>query len=187
MGNAVRGKSSRVVKNLQPEPDGRVLATQAVDSYGAQLHRFLKRRVRRPQDLDDLVQEVYLRLLGVKNAGSVRKPLAYIFGVASHVVSEFNMREGKGCVEFDSSTLDQTLEAQSRSLANRHTDAGGFFERRVSEALGKLPPRYLAVLVLERREGLTHEQIAERLGLSVHTVKKYGVQALARIRASLDR
>lgn len=176
-----------MVKNVQPTPDARKFAVQAVDSYSERLHRFLSRRVRRARDLDDLVQEVYLRLLRVKNVESIRNPLAYIYGVASHVVSEFNMREGKGRVVFDSPTMDGALDVRSRTLAGRRVEVGGFLERHVNEALDGLSSRHLAVLLLERREGLTHAQIAERLGLSVHTVKKYSVQALARVRASLER
>jgi RNA polymerase sigma-70 factor (ECF subfamily) len=181
------GRDQDMVKNTQPTPDAREFVARAVDNYSERLHRFLSLRVRRARDLDDLVQEVYLRLLRVKNVDSIRNPLAYIYGVASHVATEFNMREDKGRVVFDSPITDGALDVRSRMLAGRRVEGGGFFERHINEALGRLSSRHLAVLLLERREGLTHAQIAERLGLSVHTVKKYSVQALACVRASMER
>ncbi|HLR47124.1 MAG TPA: sigma factor [Deinococcales bacterium] len=56
-----------MVKNPEPTPQAREFAVSAVTNYGLQLHHFLRRRVRHVEDLDDMVQEVYLRLLRVKN------------------------------------------------------------------------------------------------------------------------
>lgn len=152
--------------------------------YNDDLHRFLRRRVRHAQDLDDVMQEVYLRLLRVKNTELVRNPLAYIYGVASHVVSEFNLGKHRGRIVFDSAAVDAMVDSPAQTHL---VEGGGHFERQVSEALAQLPPNRLAVLLLERRDGLSHEEIAMKLGLSVHTVKKYSVESLAHVRASLER
>ncbi|MEG1679712.1 MAG: sigma factor, partial [Stenotrophomonas sp.] len=72
---------------------GHDFAARAVHDYSTELHRYLRRRVNEAQDLGDLVQEVYLRLLRVQNIETVRNPLAYIYGIAAHVASEFNMRQ----------------------------------------------------------------------------------------------
>jgi len=167
----------------EQEQPGREFAARAVHDYSAELHRFLRRRVAEAQDLGDLVQEVYLRLLRVQNTETVRNPLAYIYGIAAHVASEFNMRQRQGRMVYDSTVVEAVAENPGQAA---FSEGGGFFERQVGDALAQLPPNRLAVL-LERREGLSHAQIAQRLGLSVHTVKKYSVEALAHVRASLER
>ncbi|KRG71389.1 hypothetical protein ABB27_03870 [Stenotrophomonas terrae] len=166
------------------EPPGREFAARAVHDYSAELHRFLRRRVAEAQDLGDLVQEVYLRLLRVQSIETVRNPLAYIYGIAAHVASEFNMRQRQGRLLYDSTVVEAVSENPGQAA---FSEGGGFFERQVGDALAQLPANRLAVLLLERREGLSHAQIAQRLGLSVHTVKKYSVEALAHVRASLER
>ena len=176
-----------MVKSDKPTPESHAFALAAVGKYGRQLHAFLRRRAWHSQDLDDLVQEVYLRLLRIDDAQGVRNPLAYIYGVASHVASEFNMRGRKGPVVFDSDALDAGMDEEGGLADGHSTEGGAFFERHVSDALGQLSAKHLAVLLLERRDGLTQAQIAEKLGLSQHTVKKYSVQALAHVRASLER
>jgi RNA polymerase sigma-70 factor (ECF subfamily) len=176
-----------MMSSTSPTREAREFAAAAVCNYSDQLHRFLRRRAYHAQDLDDLVQEVYLRLLRVRHADQVRDPLAYIYGVASHVASEFNMRNRKGRVVFDSPTVEATMEARTQTTGRKQPEGGGYLQRHVNDALAELNSTRLAVLVLERRDGLTHAQIAERLGLSVHTVKKYSVQALAHVRASLER
>ncbi len=173
-----------MVKPEQPSDQAREFAASAVSSHHAELHRFLRRRVWHAQDLDDAVQEVYLRLLRVKNSELVRNPLAYLYGVASHVVREFNLGKHHTHMVFDSEAVDTMMDNPEQSSS---TETGGHFERQVGEALGQLPDNRLAVLLLERRDGLSHAEIAQKLGLSVHTVKKYSVEALAHVRASLER
>ena len=64
------------------------------------------------------------------------------------------------------------------------TDA--YVERdRVADALGALPPRMRAVLVLRYAEDLSEAATAEALGCSVHTVRSQTVRGLARLRAVL--
>ena len=167
-----------------PSAQAREFAASAIRSYHQDLHRFLRRRVWHAQDLDDVVQEVYLRLLRVKNSEMVRNPLAYLYGVASHVVREFNLGKHHTRMVFDSDAVDSLMDNPEASSS---LDSGGHFERQVSEALGQLPANRMAVLLLERRDGLSHAEIAQKLGLSVHTVKKYSVEALAHVRASLER
>jgi RNA polymerase sigma factor (sigma-70 family) len=159
-------------------------AESALENYHQDLHRFLRRRVARPQDLGDLMQEVYLRMMRVEKSELVRKPLAYIYGVASHVVAEFKIRARNERVIFDSSAAES---ATNDSPPVGHSDSGGFRERQIEEALAQLSVHRLAVFLLERRDGLSHEEIAQKLGLSVHTIKKYSVEALVRLRASLEQ
>jgi RNA polymerase sigma-70 factor (ECF subfamily) len=167
-----------------PEEKARHFATSAIRSHHADLHRFLRRRVWHAQDLDDVVQEVYLRLLRVKNSDLVRNPLAYLYGVAAHVVREFNLGKHRTHLVFDSDAIDALMEDPQFSGP---MEPGGQLERQVSEALSQLPANQLAVLLLERRDGLSQADIAQKLGLSRHTVKKYSVEALAQVRASLER
>ncbi|MBL8267602.1 RNA polymerase sigma factor, partial [Steroidobacter sp.] len=43
----------------------------------------------------------------------------------------------------------------------------------VRAALDELPEHHRAVLVLHRHEGMTYDEIGQRLGISPSTVKKY--------------
>src|SRR5688500_8747662 len=61
--------------------------------YRRELHRYLLRRLRRPQDLDDLTQEVYMRLLRMDRMECIREPLAYLYSIAANVVADFTLSE----------------------------------------------------------------------------------------------
>jgi RNA polymerase sigma-70 factor (family 1) len=58
-------------------------------------------------------------------------------------------------------------------------------ERLLEEILSLLPPRQQEVFNLARKEGLSHEKIAERLHVSNGTVKNHMVRALQTIRMHL--
>ena len=158
------------------------LTRSVFERYGPELHRYLVRRLRRSEDVGDLVQEVYLRLLRLERSELVRQPNAYLFFVAAQVVSQFRMRSRTDPVTYDS----QMLEEHTEHPAQFHVDQAGEdldARRRLQMLLERLPPTHRDVLLLRKRDGLSWAEIAQTLNLSVHTVKKYLHEARARIRA----
>jgi RNA polymerase sigma-70 factor (ECF subfamily) len=162
-----------------------LLAASVFKRYGTQLHRYLVRHLRERQEAGDLAQEVYLRLLRLEKGELVRQPNAYLFFVASQVVSQFRMRSQSDPVIYDSDLADAHAENPEQLPAD--AVAGDLLARRQLEVLlDRLPATHRAVLLLRKRDGLSWKEIAETLGLSVHTVKKYLHEARARIRL-MDR
>jgi RNA polymerase sigma-19 factor, ECF subfamily len=158
-------------------------AGSAFRKYATELHRFLLRRLRSPQDAEDLAQEVFMRLLRIENTELVRKPQSYLFGIASHVVREFRMRaeQEHERVTYDSQALDDATENPSHvspdDLAERLNT-----QRQLERALAKLPRTHRAILLIVKRDGLSHEEAAKAAHMSVHTVEKYVIEARARLK-----
>ena len=57
------------------------------------LQAFFYRRIKAKHDAADLVQEVYLRILRVKDADAIRNPEGYLYTVASNLVYEHSILE----------------------------------------------------------------------------------------------
>src|SRR6476646_7591720 len=93
-------------------------AGAAAHRYARELHRYLLRRLRRPQDVDDLAQEVYLRLLRLDEAKCVEKPLAFLYGVAAHVVADFKLQAStrEAHLTFDEEAMEQRAEHPAQVL-----------------------------------------------------------------------
>ena len=150
--------------------------------YSALLHRFLTRRLGRPQDVDDLAQEVFIRLARLGKPELVQKPRAYLCSVASNLVREFKLRNAReqDRIVFDSAAIEDLTEepahVQPDELAERLN-----VQRQLEHALKRLPPLQCAVLLLARRDGLSHKEIARKTGLNVRTVDRYVFEATARI------
>lgn len=151
--------------------------------YAQELRRYLDRRLSRVQDAEDLAQEVYLRLLRIDSAKQVENPLAFIYGIARHVLADHRSakQRAKEAVaemgEVSEVALDQVSEALSDRL-EENLDV----QQRVARAVAQLPPMHAAVLLLRDRDGMSKSEIAAKLQLSIHTVKKYIAEAHAAVR-----
>jgi RNA polymerase sigma factor (sigma-70 family) len=157
------------------------LALSAFRTHARDLQRFLLRRVRDRNDADDLSQEVFARLMRVENVELIRNPLAYLLGIASHVVREFRQR--KQHVIFDSDMADslaENAELLPRGITNNSEQVE--LQNWLDDALKQLPATHQAVLLLVKRDGHSYEEAATKTGLSVHTIEKYLVEARARLR-----
>lgn len=149
--------------------------------YRKALHRYLMQRLKRSEDAADLAQEVYLRMLRVEESELVRSPQDYLYGIASHVVYQFKMRARRDVVDYDSEALEHAAEYPQELKPDELTERIEA-QQQIEWALSQLPPTQRAVFVLRKQDRLSDRQIAQRLNLSVHTVKKYLFQAQARMR-----
>src|SRR5690349_4848098 len=81
-------------------------AQLAFEQHRHALQQFLTRRISRSEDVKDLLQEVFIRMLSVNPDTLVKNPQAYLYGIAGHVVREFIRRKKRNPVSFDSQALD---------------------------------------------------------------------------------
>lgn len=155
----------------------------AAQRYARELHRYLLRRLRRPQEVDDLAQEIYLRLLRLDESKAVEKPLAYLYGVAAHVVADFKLDTNaeQSRLAYDDDTVEAWSERPAAALPDELAERV-LLEQQIEWALNQLPPMQAAVLLAHKRDGFSYEEVARRLKLSVNTVEKYLTLAKAKLR-----
>lgn len=161
------------------------LAKNTFRDHAAELQRYLIRRVGHTHDADDLAQEVFVRLLRVRDAELVRKPLAYLLGIATHVVREFRQRRQHDYVLFNSEVTDELCEKPELLATQGHAEQLEL-QNRLERALAQLPVTHKLVLLLVKRDGLSYAEAAQAAKLSVHTIEKYVVEARARLRVMLE-
>jgi RNA polymerase sigma factor (sigma-70 family) len=146
-------------------------------AHSGELRRFLATRLRNRADVSDLIQEVYLRLLRLRDHEAIRNPQAYLYTIARHVLHQHALRRA---VAPDTMDPLQVVNALHANVANDPAEEVDI-ERRV-EALGRSlaseSPRAYAVLVMYRCEGMTLKQIGERLGISSVMARKYLMRAI---------
>jgi RNA polymerase sigma-70 factor (ECF subfamily) len=150
------------------------------------LQAFFYRRVRQHSDAADLAQEVYLRMLRVKDTAAIRDSEAYLYSVASNLAKEhaaFSRRRGVS-VDVEDATIQEQL-AQPPSFEGEVLTAQQV--KRLRAVLRGLPPKCHAAVVLQYVYGQSHEQIAQRLQVSSRMVKQYVGQALGLCRRRMAR
>ena len=131
---------------------------------GHALRGFLQKRLIRSSDPAELAQEVYLRMLRVKDLSTIRSPEAYLFTIAANLAQEHNV---KSC-------------ASGRSL-DINDDAVQ------EQVLLELPAKCQAAVALHYWRGLSYAEVGTQLGISSHMVKKYVQRALAHCRRRMAR
>lgn len=162
------------------------LAAAAFCKYSPGLHRYLKRRIRGAPDVEDLTQEIFERFLRVSVIDSIRNPQAYLFRIASHVVSDALLQDEQSVITFDSTAVDEVMQDEERIATDDVADEVGMAQD-LHRAIAQLPDMHRAVVLLAVRDGVPHAEVARRTGLSVSTVGLYVCEARARIRMALDR
>ncbi|MGH8319206.1 MAG: RNA polymerase sigma factor [Steroidobacteraceae bacterium] len=150
---------------------------------GRRLRQFLGRRVRNAADIPDLVQEVFLRLLRVPRHESIRSPEAYLMTIARHVAQQHRLQaDPKNSLNLEDALADlRSCSGADPALevtAEQCRDA-------LEETLQHMAPKVQATFLLHRRDGLTIDQVSERLGISRPMAKKYLVKALVQFRKRL--
>jgi RNA polymerase sigma factor (sigma-70 family) len=153
---------------------------------GSALRAFLLRRTRRHPEAADIAQEVYVRMLRIPDMGAIRNPEAYLFTVASNLAKEHAQRESR-----DRMAVDVDDPAVQEQLAELPVFGGEVdTEQRIArlrEVLEQLSPKCRAAVELQYWHGLSYEEIALRLGVSTHMVKKYLSQGLMHCRRRMAR
>jgi len=145
------------------------------------LRRFLLlRSAVSASDVDDVAQEVFLRMLRYDRQELVAHPQAYLFKMATNVAAEWSIRAARRRPHASEWLADLTAESSPESDLQRESE-----ESALRRALEALPPRAREVMRLHFAEGLAYEAIAERLRVSRRVVKREMIRAYAMLRQSL--
>jgi len=150
------------------------------------LRIFLYRRTRVKPDVADLVQEVYLRLMRIHDTDAIHNPEGYLFTVASNLLREQAVLDQRQSLHADLDQPEVQAELQWSPAIEDQLDTHAR-TRRLRAVLAQLSPKCQAAVFLKYHRGLSYEEIAGHLGVSVHMVQKYLGQALAHCRRRMAR
>jgi len=146
--------------------------------WRAPLRKFLIGRRAVPiSDLDDVAQEVFLRLIRYERTELIEHPQAYLFKMASNVAAEWSIRT-RDAGAHDPDWLGSLVAEQ---LPQDAVDRAAMQEE-LERALLALDGRQREVLKLQFYEGLTRAEIAARLGVTERTVKRVLMKSYERLR-----
>ena len=145
-----------------------------------ELRGWLRRRLRglNDSDVDDLVQEAFARIWAA-DFSTIRNGRAYLYATVRHLLAEYARHQRIVPIELlgeiDSLSIISDEPGPDRRVgARQELDQLGA----IVEAL---PVQCRRVFELRKFEGLSHRDIAQRMGLSEKTVENHLTRALARI------
>ena len=139
------------------------------------------RRLRNRQQAEDLAHDTFVRVLE-SSASEVAQPRAYLHQTARNIAVDAYRRQ-------------ERREALTRQAVEHGAPHGGDPEHymhaiqladSIERALAELPLNCRKIFIWQKIEGLTQQEIAERLGLSKNMVEKYMIRTLRHLRDRLD-
>ncbi len=144
---------------------------EEVQPHERDLRLYLQRKFPTLNEVDDVVQDSYIRILRAKVTGQLRSVRGFLFTAARNVACDiFRHRRVVPMepltVQTSSTVLSEEADSAETAMLRQELEF-------LTAALQELPDRCRQVLILRRIHGLTHQEIAERLGISEHTVEKH--------------
>jgi len=157
---------------------------EIVERHRPAISGFIRRRLKGSPDASDLTQEVYLRFLRADQVEVIRNPEAYLYTIALNLIRERAVLERR---------WSRVPEGDSAASEHAFTDYrtpddtldGDFRRARLVELIEQLPPKSRAALTLQYRDELSYDEIAKKMGVTTHAVKKYVMKGLAICRSRL--
>lgn len=155
---------------------------QLFDGYRLRLFNFALELTHSRTDAEEMVQEVFLKLWkGRSNLSAVISPQKYIYTMLRNQVLDHLTRMARDKKLRDQAWANIQAEGDYTEQAILAAETDGI----VRKALQQLSPRKQTIYQLSRHEGLSHQEIASQLGISVPTVKNTMVEILRFIKTYL--
>ena len=142
------------------------------------LRSYLRQSLPTLSDVDDLVQDCFARMMRARNTGTVRSPRPLLFAIARNAVRDFIHRKCRA-------ELIPITENEEFAVLEEGSDVVELVCRKqeialLTEAIHALPERCREVLLLRKIKGLSQKEIAELLGIAVHTVEALAAKGTRR-------
>lgn len=147
--------------------------TQCFSEIRKELLRFLTRRVGHAK-AEDVLQEVWLNLRVRSDPDSWREPRAVLFTTAANLATDIHRRGAREILGSESSHPEPACARPGPEAQAQAEDE----LKALAAALEELPAACRDAFLLNRLEGLTHVQIANRLRVSTKTVQRYIERAI---------
>lgn len=130
-------------------------------------------------EVDDIVQEAFVRVLQARANGEVRSPKAFLF-VTARNLALMQLRHRAVAKE------DALTETELWGILDESVDVPAAVTRAeeletLTKAIQSLPARCRQILTLRKIYGLSQKAVAAELGIAEHTVEVQGTIALRKL------
>lgn len=148
------------------------------------LKRFLKRFLSRPDDVEDVVQETFLRAYHAGQGLKIHTPKAFLFKIARNLALNELRRSSALITNYIADLGDAELLPDQVSVEDQVEDR----ERLAvfCKAAASLPLQCRRAFLLRKVYGLSQQEIARELNISVSTVEKHLATGLLKCSAYMQ-
>lgn len=146
---------------------GEILAfEELVKRYQGRLLGFTGRMLGNREEAEEVVQDALVSVyLHISRVDQTRKFSTFLFEIAKNGAIS-RLRRRKKTVAFDEETMSEEVSVYEKFFSQEE-------QSRVREAVLSLPDKFRGPIKLYYFEGLSYEQISEKLGIPINTVRTF--------------
>lgn len=149
------------------------------------IKRFLSKFLVRPQDVEDVAQETFLRAFVAEAEQDVISPRAFLYRVARNLALNEKARLMNALTVSMEDSSDPEVFVGAEQATGEEIVQSRQKMAIFAEAVSTLPPQCRRVFLLRKVYGLSQSEIAERLGIAASTVEKHIALGLLKCRDHL--
>lgn len=174
------GKEKKLVKNLKK---GDVHSFDEIfKTFNKRIYFFSFSYLKNKEEAEGIVQEVFLSLWKNRAKLKVKSDFqAYLFTITFNTI-----KKRFRTLEREKKHLDvYSLSAHVRDSSSDPEKEYAHLNKLLEKSLEQLPPRQKEIFLLNKKEGLTAEEIASKLEISKRTVENHLFRAKTFLKGSL--
>jgi len=169
-----------ISRNKHQQTSSIIAAFQSAESG---LKQYLMRFFVRQQDIEDIVQETFLRAWESEKSQVIKSPRSFLFTVAKNIALSEIYRKANQLTLYMGDLEELNVIANVLSVE----DNLEIHERlaALSSIVRSLPPQCQRVVIMRKVLGFSHKEIAKRMKISTRTVEKHLTKGLKRCQESM--
>ncbi|HEY4205656.1 MAG TPA: RNA polymerase sigma-70 factor [Puia sp.] len=152
--------------------------TELFHAYRNKLFSFILRICSSPQQAEDIVQDVFLKIWAMRSELlEIRDFEPYLYRMSHNHTINMLKRNARESVLRSKIKTVSPFSPQEQEIQRKETEA------LIRNAIEGLPKQQKQVFILSREQGLNQKEISEKLEITVPTVKSHMTQALRSLRS----
>jgi RNA polymerase sigma-70 factor (ECF subfamily) len=155
------------------------------ERYCKRLYGFVLRYLKVEADADEIVQEVFVKIWDSRNKINMYASFdSFLFTIAYNSTISLLRKKAN-----EKKYLEHIKSLQQIKQAPEVINEIAYNElnNQIISLLNKVTPRQREIFYLSRNEGLSHEEIANKLNITVNTVKKHMTNTLSFLKSNIDK
>ena len=166
-----------------PTPDGWL---ELFTALRARLTRLVL-RIAPPEEVEDIVQETYVRVCQIECTETIREPRSFLFRTAQNLALD-HVRRAETRLTSSSDAIDEMDLGPDRAETDPTYAQASSAEEfgQFCEAVRRLPQQCRRAFVLKRVYGHSQREIADIMGISENVVEKHLARGVRRCEVYLD-
>ena len=190
--NSLKNRTDEELMLACKEDNGKALE-EIYRRYYKKIHAYVSRNFFRKEHAEDIAQETFLRVYrGRKNYQPTAKFSVWLYRIARNLcIDESRRYWNRNVARETESTINEDQQSPIDMLADREVSVRQKMDEErdlqtIKDAIDRLSPEQKEVIVLNKFQGLSYQEIGEIIGSNTESVKQKAYRAHIKLREMLQ-